>query len=204
MRGKNYNEMILEKIRSMPQGAVFSLTDFADVASRKTVSKILGRLADDNVIQKLLNGVFWTPSDDASLPHPNELAEAIAKSNLWSLAPSGDTALFNFGEEVKKPTVWTYVTNGTYRSYVFGNITIKFLHSKENLLNGLSKDSALIVQVLRAYGRESITKDRLRRIIGKIPHGDMEKIREEFKDRCDWVSKKIRAGLLMDYWDKRE
>ena len=58
---KSIHGKIREKISDMPEGSVFVLSDFSDIADSKTVSKTLTRLCSAGIIDKVMRGVFWKP-----------------------------------------------------------------------------------------------------------------------------------------------
>lgn len=182
------------RLQLLPDGSVVVISDFADLAEPKTISKYLTRLMDKCGITKLFQGLFWKRGNSRdSFPDPNDVASAIARSNNWLSAPSGDTALYTAGLTEKKPTVWTYVTDGTYREYKIGELIIRFQHTTGRLLNNMSKKTALLVQVLKAYGQKALNLDLLNRIKMLYAQSDIPYILNETKGITEWISRAIRT-----------
>ena len=194
---------IKKRILGMSLGTVFSIADFNDLAVTETTSKVLGRLKDEGVIQKIARGVFWRPNGSDSLPPPHEVASALARGNMWDFAPSGTTALYLFGMEAKPPKIWTYVTDGTYREYLVNDSEIKFSHTTGKLLNEMSAKTKMLVQVIKFYGKDKLTDELLSVLRQKISGTEEEKIIEETKNAPAWIvdaikrmfGKKIRYGF---------
>ena len=177
------------KIREMPSGSVFGIADFSDMATPKTVSKMLARLEGENGIERILRGIYWKPDGIHTSPDPDRVAKALARENAWQLVPCGKTALHLFGLEEKSPEEWTYVTDGTYRSYFYDGKKISFLHTTGKILSTMSAKTALLVQVLKAYGQEHITDEVMTRIASFLNFEDAKRIWEESRHAPVWISR---------------
>ncbi len=179
------------KIHAMPSGSVFGIADFSEIATPKTVSKMLARLEGENGIERVLRGIYWKPDGIHTSPNPDRVAKALARENTWQLVPCGKTALHLFGLEDKSPEEWTYVTDGTYRSYSYDGKKISFLHTTGKILSTMSAKTALLVQVLKAYGREHITDEVMTRIASFLNFEDAKRIWEESRHTTEWIASAI-------------
>lgn len=178
-------------IHSLPSGEVFAVADFIELAQPKTVSKILTRIEETGKIENIMRGIYWKPSGLALYPDPDHVARALARENAWRLVPCGETALHLFGLEEKKPNTWTYVTDGTYRSYSYHGITIQFLHTTGKLFSAMSQKTALLVQVLKAYGKEHITDEIMANIAAFFNSEEAKAVIAETRNVTDWIAKVI-------------
>ena len=118
------------------------------------------------------------------------MAYAIARANDWKIAPCGDSAKYIYGVSDKAPSEWTFVTDGTYRSYNICNIVIKFTHTTGKMLASLSDKSALLVQVIKAYGKNHLP-DWLQNIYHRYTQKERSSIIEETKNVTSWISDEI-------------
>ena len=180
------HKRIKKRICSYAPGSVFVPSDFADITTQATASKSLCRLCDDGLLCHVMQGVFWLP-DRGSAPSPDKVAHAVARSKAWRIMPCGKTALYILGLESERPKKWTYVTNGTYRRYSYGNYKIEFNNTVSRFMDALSDKSAMLVQVLKAYGKKNVSDDLLK----KIRHyfEDAEAIvLDEIQDTTEWIS----------------
>ena len=175
----------------LPAGSVIAISDFTDIASPKTVSKMLTRLAEDGQIEKVMRSVFWKPDGKHLDPAPNDVANALARENNWFLAPSGDTALHIMGLEEDVPAVWTYVTNGTYRNYKYGTTEISFTHTNWTFFNDMSEKTKLLVQCMKAYGKEHLSEEKIMALFKKCQNWEWRKVVEETKNATNWVTKMV-------------
>lgn len=57
----------------------------------------------------------------------------------WTIAPYGNDLLGLFSEE---PTVWSYISNGPYRTYEWNSTRLEFKHriNKNSFRNALTKE----------------------------------------------------------------
>ncbi len=182
-----------KRILYLPLGSVVTIADFTDIAGAKTVSKMLTRLAEEGLVRRVMRSVFWKPDGEHSEPEPNEVAKALARENGWELAPSKETALHLFGMVDAKPKVWTYVTNGTYRNYQYGDQQISFTHTGKHFWSKWSEKTILLIQCLKAYGKEHVTDEIRRKLGGKIHGWDTKKLVEETKGAAVWIRDTVRV-----------
>ncbi len=174
----------------MPDGAVFSLADFSDVAELKTVSKIVGRLSHDGLIEKIARGIFWKPLPGGGEPDPDGIARALARGNSWSCVPAGDTAKHVVGLDESKPEVWTYLTEGSNRVYRFDGFVISFKHASARFLRGISYRTALLIQVVRAYGKDMMSSDVISYLVRYFGR-DFRTIVDESRKTTVWIYRAI-------------
>lgn len=189
------HKRILQQIEAMPYDTVFVLSDFSDIASAKTVSKTMTRLTEEGIVCKVYRGVFFKPQRADSVPYPDDVARALARSNTWRVAPSGDTALHIFGLNKDRPSIWTYITDGTCRDYDIGGTKIVFQHASGKVLGTMSEKAALLVQVLKAYGKPRLSEDTLAKIRLRLKPSDFKHLLEETKKAPAWISKAIQSML---------
>ncbi len=164
-----YLNQIEDRIRNSPRGTVFVTSDFADLASSDAANKALLRLEEAGLIRRILFGVYEYPEYNDFLgehiePSPDKVARALARKFGWTIVPCGDTALNMLGLSTQVPAVWLYVSDGTYKEYSYGNTTIQFKRTTNKEISKISYKTALVIQALKALGREAITAE----IIGKI------------------------------------
>ena len=58
---KNYMQEIKSRILASEDGSVFSTSDFADIADTNTVRSALYRLVKDNILRRIINGIYEKP-----------------------------------------------------------------------------------------------------------------------------------------------
>lgn len=179
---------IKKRIAELPDDAVFTVSDFCDLGEPKTVSKSLTRMENRKYVTKIMRGIFCK---NAAAAHPDTVARALARSNCWQLVPCGSTAMHLIGATEEAPEVWTYVTDGTNRQYKYGKIVIRFKHASGKFMKSMSDKSALLVQVLKAWGQKPLPRELTDKILSYFHKSEYPRIIEETRNTTVWVFKAV-------------
>ena len=188
----NYFEQILSRIESMAKGEVFIISDFSDLADEATVRKALSRLEEDGKIRRIMRGVYENPKFNDFLgeyvkPHPDKIAKALARNYGWTIVPCGDTALNMLGLSTQVPAVWLYVSDGNYREYTCGNFVIQFKRTANKEISKISFKTALVIQAIKALGKDKITGDVIEKIRSLTTDEEKEQMFVEAKYATAWI-----------------
>ena len=188
----NYFEQILSRIESMAKGEVFIISDFSDLADEATVRKALSRLEEDGKIRRIMRGVYENPKFNDFLgeyvkPHPDKIAKALARNYGWTIVPCGDTALNMLGLSTQVPAVWLYVSDGNYREYTCGNFVIQFKRTTNKEISKISFKTALVIQAIKALGKDKITDDVIEKIRSLTTDEEKEQMFVEAKYATAWI-----------------
>lgn len=197
MSRETYLERIQERIIQWGTGSVFIISDFADISSTQTTKKILSRLTENQTLRRVMRGVYEYPEYSDFLgeyvaPSIDKIADALARNYGWTIAPSGDAALNKLGLSTQVPAVWSYASDGPYKEYSYGKITIKFKHTTKKDISGISSKTALIVQALKAKGRTNISERHLQKISDKLTSEEKIKIADESRYTTVWINEALR------------
>ena len=188
----NYFEQILSRIESMAKGEVFIISDFSDLADVATVRKALSRLEEDGKIRRIMRGVYENPKFNDFLgeyvkPHPDKIAKALARNYGWTIVPCGDTALNMLELSTQVPAVWLYVSDGNYREYTCGNFVIQFKRTTNKEISKISFKTALVIQAIKALGKDKITGDVIEKIRSLTTDKEKEQMFVEAKYATAWI-----------------
>ena len=188
----NYFEQILSRIESIAKGEVFIISDFSDLADEATVRKALSRLEEDGKIRRIMRGVYENPKFNDFLgeyvkPHPDKIAKALARNYGWTIVPCGDTALNMLGLSTQVPAVWLYVSDGNYREYTCGNFVIQFKRTTNKEISKISFKTALVIQAIKALGKDKITGDVIEKIRSLTTDEEKEQMFVEAKYATTWI-----------------
>ncbi len=197
MSEKIYSEQVLNRIRKLGKGSVFSPADFADIAGAITIRKILARLVDKGSIRRLMRGIYDYPSYSTLLgelasPDPEAVAQALARSFGWTIRPSGNTALNALGLSTQIPAQWEYLSDGPYRTYEWLGIKMEFKHRTNRELTILSFKSALVVQALKSLGKNSVNTNIRSKIARNLTDKEKKTLLKEAKIATDWIYDEIK------------
>lgn len=189
--------IIKTRIMNSPDGSVFTTVDFADVIENSRVGVILSRLEEDGVIRRVMRGIYDKPVYNDFLkeylaPSPSLVAEALARNFGWTIVPCGDTALSILGLSTQVPAAWSYVSDGTYKEYTYDNTTIKFKRTTNKEISKLSYKTALIVQALKALGKDNIDDTIINKLKNDLTHEEKTTALLEAKAATSWIYEYIK------------
>jgi hypothetical protein len=192
-----YISQIRERVLSAEDGTVFATPDFADVADTNTVRQSLNRLVHDGTLRRILKGIFEKPKYSQLLGEyvatdPDAVAKALARSYHWTIAPCGNTALNLLGLSTQVTAVWSYISDGPYKTYEWGSTKIELKHRTNKEITGLSYMTILVIQALKTLGRDNVTQETIETLSAKLSDSDKAAMLAEATESTDWVYDKIR------------
>lgn len=194
---KGYMQEIRERILSAEEGSVFSTSDFADIADTNTVRSALYRLIQDGILRRILNGVYEKPKyskllDEYVAADPEAVANALARSYHWTIAPCGNIALNLLGLSTQVTAVWSYISDGPYKTYEWNSTKLEFKHRTNKEITGLSYMTSLVIQALKTLGRSNVTPEVIQMLSEKLTDKDKQACLKEATESTDWVYDTIR------------
>ena len=185
-------QKIFERIKKGSHDSVYIAMDFLDLGEYNTVRQALLRLEKLDKIQKIMRGVYYYPrySDligEYEAPSPSKAADALARKFNWTIAPCGDTALNQLGLSAQVPAKWSYISDGPYHKFKIGNLMIEFKHRNNREISGMSPITALVIQALKALGKDNIEEKQISIIKRKLTDDDKVLILQEAQQSTVWV-----------------
>lgn len=192
-----YLEKIKERITLSEKGSVFITSDFFDIADTNVVNKCLSRLEKDNVIRRVIRGVYEYPEYSEFLneyvaPSPDKVAHALARNYGWTIVPCGDTALNMLGLSTQVPAVWSYVSDGTYKTYEYDKIVLQFKQTTNKEITGISYKTALVIQAIKSLGKENTDIKKIQKISKSLTEEEKRKVLTEAKHATAWIYETIK------------
>src|SRR6202795_981536 len=162
-------QKILSRIYGNGRGWAFSQADFADLGVRSSIDSALYRRESEGVIRRVIRGIYDCPRHSKALggpisPNIDQVAHALARKFAWRIQPDGATAQNLHGLSTQVPARAVYLSDGPDRSYTVGRTKLDFEHTALKEAGFKLPESRLIVQALKAYGENRIT----RKIIAKV------------------------------------
>lgn len=194
---KGYMQEIRERVLTADEGSIFVASDFADIADTNTVRSALYRLVQDGVLRRIFNGVFEKPKysqllDEYVAADPDAVAKALARSYHWTIAPCGNTALNLLGLSTQVTAVWSYISDGPYKTYEWNSTKLEFKHRTNKEITGLSYMTSLVIQALKTLGKSNVTPEVIQTLSKKLTDADKQACLKEATESTDWVYDTIR------------
>ena len=192
-----YMQEIRARILAAEDGAVFVAPDFADIADTATIRQGLKRLYQSGIIRRIIRGVYEKPKyskllDEYVAADPDAVAKALARSYHWTIAPCGNTALNLLGLSTQVTAVWSYISDGPYKTYEWNSTKLEFKHRTNKEITGLSYMTSLVIQALKTLGRTNVTPEIIQTLSEKLSEDEKQACLKEAAESTDWVYDTIR------------
>ena len=190
-------QLVRDRINESEIGTVFVAMDFVDISDKTNINAYLARLVDEGLVRRILRGVYDKPAFNEFLgefvaPAPDKVANALARNFGWTIVPCGDTALNLLGLSTQVPATWVYVSDGTYKEYTYDNTTIQFKRTTNKEVSKLSYKTALVIQALKALGKEKIDDTVISRLRKLLTSEEKKNMLDEAKAATSWIYEYIK------------
>ena len=189
---KSIKDKILQRIKKQKAGYAFSAKDFLDEFKRYEVDVALSTLAKEGVIRRIIPGIYDLVRQSELLgtdtaPDLYSVAEALARKFNWRIFPSGNTALNHLGLSTQIPTHIHFLTDGPSRTYDVEGMDMVFKHASQHELLFQHQETVLVVQALKALGKEHLNAKVITLLYRKYPKKLWEKISKDTSKSCGWI-----------------
>jgi hypothetical protein len=181
-----------QRIGELPDGAVFSAKDMAELGSRAALDQALSRLAASGRIRRVLRGLYDKPVFSSFLgqelsPNIEQAAIALARKHGWTVQPSGSVTLNELGISTQVPGRYVFLSSGPSRTIVIGRTEIRFRHVAQKEMELQHPASARFIHAIRALGKDRVDDAVAAKLQRLIPVGDGPQILRETKYAPAWV-----------------
>ena len=195
---QSIDNKLVSRIYGHQRGWAFSKNDFLDLGSDAAIRKALSRLETKGIVRRVLRGVYDYPRISSLLNETmgsdlDVLASAIARKSGWRIQPSENTALNLLGLSTQVPAKSIYLSDGPSKSYELGNRQLIFKKRALRESGFKHKESELVVQALKALGRDCIDSQICRTLSEKWTPDFWQKILRDTRTAPAWVCDIIRT-----------
>lgn len=188
---------VLYRIYGRGRGWAFTKTDFAAEFGEANIHKSLSTLEKSGKIRRLARGLYDYPAYSELLkkelsPDMDQVANAYARKFNWRITVSGETALSILALSTQVPANYVYLSDGPSRRYEVLNQTLEFRKSTLKDMGFKLRESTLLVQALKALGKEHISPDVISKIRSQLDPSRYERILKDTRTSTGWVYEAIR------------
>ena len=190
---KSIETKILSTIKNKKEkGYAFSSYDFISAFPRDSIDKALSTLAKKKKIRRIARGIYDYPQYSDFLqkelsPNIEEVAKAFARKFNWRIAISGESALNLLGLSTQVVAKYIYLSDGANRTYDIQGTTLEFKKSSLKNIGFEYDESKLIVQALKALGKEHITPEVIETTRKQIDPKMYTKILNDTQTTTIWI-----------------
>ena len=194
---KNISESIFYFITGHGRGWAFSSSDLASRFARQQIDNALSDLAEANKIRRVARGLYDYPRYSDLLqktlsPDIDQVANAYARKFNWRIEVSGDTALNLLGLSTQIPAQYIYLSDGPSKSYDVMGVALNFKKSSLKDIGFKHRESTLIVQALKALGKEHLNTEVFAKIREQIAKESFAKILRDTQGSTGWIYEAIK------------
>lgn len=185
-------QKVLSKIYGHGRGWAFSKSDFIKSISSDSIDKALSTLVKESKIRRIDRGIYDYPKYSELLqqnlsPDIDQVAQAYARKFNWRIQASGDAALNILGLSTQVPGRYIYLSDGPNRDYKIMHTTLEFKKSALKEAGFKYSLSSLVVQAIKALGKDRITPEIITKFKTKIDSKMNEKILKDTASATIWV-----------------
>ncbi len=189
---RSVKDQIEEKIRRAPKGKLYVLSDFSDIGSYATIQKTVSLMVTAGVLEQVFKGIYKKPNYNSVLQRhipslPSDIALAYARKNNWKIVPSGDIALNQLGLTTQVPNRYQYISCGPTRKLVLENNQEIYFKHVEVRESNLSATSSLVIEALKAMGKEKVDEAILATIKSKLTDKQFIQLKKESIRARTWI-----------------
>ncbi len=194
---KNISESIFYFIAGHGRGWAFSSSDLAGRFARQQIDNALSDLAQDGKIRRIARGLYDYPRYSDFLqktlsPDIDQVANAYARKFNWRIEVSGESALNLLGLSTQIPAQYVYLSDGPSKSYDVMGVQLNFKKSSLKDIGFKHRESTLIVQALKALGKEHLTAEMFAKMREQIAKESFVKILRDTQGSTGWIYEAVK------------
>ena len=189
---KTVKQRIVSRIYSHGRGWAFTPKDFLNDFNRWEISNSLEDLEHESIIRRIIRGLYDYPPYSEILkkqtaPDISKVADAIARKFNWRIQPSGETALNILGLSNQIQSQYVYLSDGPSKKYDILGQELTFKHTKLKEASIKDIPTILVVQAIKAVGKDNITREFLNNLKSKYTEKEWLKIKKNSTKTVLWV-----------------
>lgn len=188
---------IISRVYGNGRGWSFCKNDFIDLGNADAIDKALSRLTQSQRIRRIAHGLYDYPRFSDLLqktlsPDIDQVAYAYARKFSWRIEVSGDSALNLLGLSTQIPAQYIYLSDGPSKSYDVMGVQLNFKKSSLKDIGFKHRESTLIVQALKALGKEHLSAEVFAKIREQIAKESFAKILRDTQGSTGWIYEAIK------------
>ena len=92
--------------------------------------------------------------------------------------------------------VWSYISDGPYKTYEWDHVKIEFRHRTNREITGLSYMTSLVIHGLKALGKERVSAETIERLSARLSESEKTALLRESSESSDWIVDTVRKICL--------
>lgn len=191
-------DTLKSRIATLPEDRILFRSDFPEYHS-EFVGSVLSELTNSGVLIRLSQGIYAKPRMSkfgVVLPSVDKIVMAIALRDKAEVIPSGTTALNALGLSTQVPITYTYLTSGSERVVNLSTCKVYLKHGVPKNFCYHTKIISLIVQALKALGRDNIGEEEIQILQSLLAQEtDKQTLIEDIEMMPRWMQRIIKPMI---------
>ncbi|NLC41828.1 MAG: hypothetical protein GX775_03120 [Erysipelothrix sp.] len=180
---------------------MYTINDFYYLGNVNTIKSIFLRLEAEEKIARLLDGLYSIPKfsqllQKESYPSVDDVAKKLADKFSWTICPSENHAINIVGLSTQVPSKYVFVIDGPYRTYEYRGRQIIFKHTSNRFITEYSRNYSLLVQAIKAIGKEAIHEYNIIHLAKFSKHYVKEEIIQTGKKLPVWIQDVLKRIVI--------
>lgn len=187
------SERILERARSLPEGAPLRAKELLHLGSRAALDQSLSRLAKSGSLLRAGHGVYVRPVDTRFGPRPPaapKVVEALAEASGETVVSSAAAAANALGLTEQVPIRLVYLTSGRSRRLAIGAQTVELRHAPRWQLELARNRAGHAIRAFAWYGRKR-AGEATRSLRGVLSATELASLASVQGRLPEWVAKQV-------------
>jgi hypothetical protein len=193
-------EKILKKMKQARRGKIFFANDFATFGNQKACNKALERLVKQEEIIRVSRGIYAIPKKSELLgtltPSYDDVVRAILKRDNAKVIPTGLFAENMLGLSTQVPMKVIYLTDGSPRKLIIGNMSVVFKKTSPKNLASKGKLSMLVIQALKSIRKDRITDGEIEKVVDILKKENSKHLEHDIKFAPQWIQQIMRKAII--------
>jgi len=192
------SEQVRQAIRTSAD-RVFTTRDILSAspeATRDLVDQVISRMVRSGELQRVSRGLFSLPKMHSHLgplpPATDDIAAAVERSIGVPVTPTGALALNALHLSKQVPAKPEFLTAGPSRTIYVRNLPIRLKNAPARRFRIQNPAVRLIIEALRALGRNQVTEETIGTIRSSISEGDRVDLGKHVGDAPVWMQPYLR------------
>src|SRR5262245_22354042 len=186
-------QAILDRMKAAGTGAVFTATDFHDLAGSAAVYQALSRCARAGKIRKVARRVYDQPRGDRELgdvpPSIEAVARALQGRGALRLQPAGAHAANLLGLSTQVPVRTVFLTDGLASTVKVGRRQILLKRTTPRQMATAGRISGTVIQALRWIGRHNVDEKTIASLRRRLSKREKAQLLADRRHAPAWIAR---------------
>ena len=182
---------VTKYLDSIDDGTVFAISDIPGETNQDSLKTQLSVACSKGRITRVMRGIYQKPKYSKligkTVPYDlDEVAHAIARFNGWHIIPDSNACLNLTGLSTQVPSHFVYYSDGPYKHYNIGNMTIEMRHRAPKDMPD-SGGLTIMIHALKAKGKGNLSPNDILTLSEYARSHNVQLDPERYNRTAPWI-----------------